>query len=206
MTIEEEKTEFTFQELNPAAQQRAIEQYAESLWGDWYEHVYADWETRLKNEGFHEPRIEFSGFWSQGDGASFKAWFYFTGAEAEKWLKPEDRDLLIAKRVEWKMDGHDPGDLILDGGIQRSGRYSHHMTMEVAGIRPMFYHENRPVVDFAEGFAGYVFDSILEHARGLAQEIYQDLEKEYEYLTGEEHVAEMSNANDWQYSKKGNLL
>lgn len=206
MTIEEEKTEFTFQELNPAAQQRAIERYADSIWGDWYEHVYADWEPRLKNEGFQDPKIMFSGFWSQGDGASFKAWFYFTGAEAEKWLTEQDKELLIAKRVEWKMDGFDPGDLIFEGSIDRSGRSSHHMTMDVTGVRPSFYHENGPVADFAYEFAKYAFHSILEHARDLAQEIYQDLEKEYEYLTSAENVAESSDANDWRYNEYGELL
>jgi hypothetical protein len=206
MTIEEEKTEFTFDELSPTAKEHAVNHFAETLWDDWHECIYEDWKERLESEGFRRPKIQFSGFWSQGDGASFAAYFSFVGEAAEKWLTDSDKELLTAKRVEWKMDGHDPGDLIIEGEIDRSGHYSHHMTMGVATHIFGFHDRESPSEEFASGFAEYVFDDILEHARDLAQEIYQDLEKEYEYLISEEHVAEMSSANDLRYNEDGELL
>ena len=51
-----------------------IEQEAwECIDDHWYECVIEDWKAKLKRKGFHEAEIVFSGFGSQGDGASFTA-------------------------------------------------------------------------------------------------------------------------------------
>lgn len=206
MTIEEEKTEFTFDELSPTAKEHAVNHFAETLWENWYEYIYEDWKERLENEGFLRPKIKFSGFWSPGDGACFEAYLSFVGEAAEKWLTDSDKELLTAKRVEWKMDGHNPGDLTLEGAIICEGAYYHRHSMHLKNCGLSFHDENGPSGDFASGFAEYVFDEIVEHARNLAYQIYEDLKKEYEYLISEEHVAEMSSANDWRYNEDGELL
>ena len=46
---------------------------AYALYGDWYDYVYELWKTALAQIGFGEVDISFSGFSSQGDGASFTA-------------------------------------------------------------------------------------------------------------------------------------
>ena len=48
----------------------------------WFEYVYDKWNNALKQIGFTDPNIAFSGFWSQGDGASFTA-----GVDTETMLK-----------------------------------------------------------------------------------------------------------------------
>lgn len=40
---------------------------------DWYSYVLELWEQALAQIGFEGAKINFSGFWSQGDGASFTA-------------------------------------------------------------------------------------------------------------------------------------
>lgn len=63
---------FTFDELSENAKQKAIE----SLWDinvnyDWYECLISEFEDQLMNAGFSNIKINFSGFYSQGDGLSF---------------------------------------------------------------------------------------------------------------------------------------
>lgn len=49
---------------------------------DWYDDIYELWEKALDEIGFEDAKIAFTGFWSQGDGASFTA-----GVDLEKMAK-----------------------------------------------------------------------------------------------------------------------
>jgi len=63
-----------FNQLNDEAKERAREWYRDSgLDYDWWVHVYDEWKAELKEMGFDNVDISFSGFSSQGDGASFTA-------------------------------------------------------------------------------------------------------------------------------------
>lgn len=74
---------YTFQELLDLYEKKKIkESVLERVrqWlGDantddnWYEYDYELWEKALESIGLMDPKIQFSGFWSQGDGASFTA-------------------------------------------------------------------------------------------------------------------------------------
>lgn len=62
------KTQTSFKELSESRQWEIVE----NLTGDdWHEDVISDYERELHEMGFLEPKIEFTGFYSQGDGASF---------------------------------------------------------------------------------------------------------------------------------------
>jgi len=71
----EDKTGIRYDDLSDEAKERALSWWSESFSGDdsWSESVIEDWkEHRLPEMGFGEnAEIAFSGFWSQGDGASF---------------------------------------------------------------------------------------------------------------------------------------
>lgn len=66
-----------YHQLNDEAKQRAREWWVngEDESGDTYyaEPVIAEWKWLLDQKGFKEVEINWSGFWSQGDGASFTA-------------------------------------------------------------------------------------------------------------------------------------
>jgi len=66
-------TLFTFDELSEESQQRVIEPFREAFEPD-YDVIYEDFVERMKeNYGalLKTEEITWSGFWSQGDGASF---------------------------------------------------------------------------------------------------------------------------------------
>ncbi|MBJ6915417.1 antitoxin of toxin-antitoxin stability system, partial [Vibrio cholerae] len=83
-----ETTVYRLDELSDAAKDKARAWYREGGFDyDWYDSVYEDFQqiaeilgirfktrtVRLMGGGTRqEPRIAFTGFWSQGDGASFE--------------------------------------------------------------------------------------------------------------------------------------
>ena len=65
---------FKYDDLDDRAKQRAKEWYGSGdHYSDWHEFTLDDWKQRLEEMGFSEPDISYSGFSSQGDGASFTA-------------------------------------------------------------------------------------------------------------------------------------
>ena len=71
-----------YDQLGPDAQERARDNYREgNLDYEWWDHIYEEWIAELEEMGWHNPEINFSGFASQGDGASFTA----TGLDFKKW-------------------------------------------------------------------------------------------------------------------------
>ena len=70
------KTYKYFNELTPEQQQKVIEKYHdinEDSWEFSYEDLKREFITKLESMGYSNIKIEYSGFYSQGDGASFTA-------------------------------------------------------------------------------------------------------------------------------------
>lgn len=86
---------FQYDQLDASAKEKAIEWYNSADFGDnfWSEHTIEEWKAELTEMGFNDPDISWSGFWSQGDGASFTcssfdfdryAKFFMTGKNKER--------------------------------------------------------------------------------------------------------------------------
>ena len=70
------KTYKYFNELTPEQQNKVIEKYHdinEDSWEFSYEDLKREFITKLESMGYSNIKIEYSGFYSQGDGASFTA-------------------------------------------------------------------------------------------------------------------------------------
>ena len=112
-------TVYQFPELSEAAKEKARTWYRElGPHDDWWDAVYEDFERvceilgiRLKTTSVRlmgggtraKPCIWFSGFWNQGDGASFEGyWFHAKGAAARiRDYAPTDATLQgIADRLQ----------------------------------------------------------------------------------------------------------
>lgn len=69
-----QKTIKRFSALTLKQQDKVLENLSEiNVHHDWYDHTYDYYENKLKKLGFTDIKFEWSGFWSQGDGASFTA-------------------------------------------------------------------------------------------------------------------------------------
>ena len=66
---------FTFEELAPEVQERLIEENRDTLvnWDDWHDPIIEGWVEDMNDRGhdISAKDVSYSGFWSQGDGASF---------------------------------------------------------------------------------------------------------------------------------------
>lgn len=69
------RTYLKFEELTDAQKRQVLDRYRDINTDglDWFDFVYEDYISELKSLGFYDIDICFSGFWSQGDGASFTA-------------------------------------------------------------------------------------------------------------------------------------
>jgi len=205
-----ETTVYELQELSGAAKERARAWYREScLDHDWHEFVCDDFETvcgllgvtlqtravPLMGGGAREkPQIFYSGFSSQGDGASFAATYeYAPGApRAIRAHAPRDTDLhAIADALQ---EVQRRNFYRLSAGIRQRGRYCHEYTMAIDVERdsPTW----QPMTDGAE-------DTVSEAMRDLARWLYRQLEREYDYQTSDAVVDETLAVNAWTFTEAG---
>jgi hypothetical protein len=57
-----------------------------------------------------------------------------------------------------------------------------------------------------DSYADDIADEVLQSARDYADEIYKQLRDEYERMCSEEYIAELCDANEYLFNKKGELL
>lgn len=205
-----ETTVYYLTELSDTAKDKARAWYRQGAFDfDWYDSVYEDFEriciilgitlktrpVRLYGGGTRQdPCIWFSGFWSQGDGASFEgSYSYVKGAHVSiRNYAPQDTQLhAIADRLR---DLQRRNFYQLYADISQSGRYCHEYTMSVTAERDHPYHP--AMTDDA--------DAILTEAfRDLARWLYRQLEKEYEFQTSDAEVDEAILANEYTFTEVG---
>jgi hypothetical protein len=220
-------TVFQYAELSDKAKERARDWWREASAGDNFFAEFAtdDFRETLKALGFdiqrtgrylapNDPRagdtIQWSGFWSQGDGASFSG----------TWRASDcDPAALLADRPGvWPVEsgGHEcpsnvelhriAGEILACKAagltfvrLAQSGRYSHEMTMSIDDAE---WREDAPGVDDADVTAP-MQGRFLDAARDLARAFYKALEAEYDYQNSDEQIAETIIANEYEFTAEG---
>jgi hypothetical protein len=154
---------------------------------DWYEYLIDEWKEKLEDLGYMEPEISFSGFWSQGDGASFTCrWI-----DLAKWIKAhglynEFRKAYVAITNGDKVE--------VEAKVYRTEhRYFHHNSVSVDFN--FYYHANLTVE--TEHQFEELEETISEEVKDLSREVYDDLQELYDYLTSDENVRESLENNDF---------
>ena len=191
---------YRFNELNEPAKGRAREWYRTNcLDYDWWDCVYGDAKTIAGKMGIDIDNIYFSGFWSQGDGASFTGDYrYAKGAfkRIKAWA-PEDKELhRIAEGIQCLQKQY---FYSLRASITRgagSNYYSHSGTMhvDVWDSRRSMYAD-----------LGDAEDDLADLMRSFADWIYQQLREEYEFLVSNEQVDEAICANEYEFTEDGSI-
>lgn len=221
-----EQTEFSYRELSAKAQQKAREWFCETLDYEWWEHIYEHAKQSGTERGFEIEDIRFSGFWSQGDGASWTGCVYIKKF-LDYHLKEDNPDFgryfvlqaLIAENNDWV----EPYT-----NINRSGfHYVHDNMMRLESISysnlqdldaddEERLQEEGPlqranIYQLREGAdIDQLIDSletwVLEKAQAYARQIYKDLESEYDHLTSDESLVEVAESNGWMFDEDGVLV
>lgn len=167
---------------------------------DWWDWTYDDFKTQMAAKGIEVDDICFSGFWSQGDGASFTGWV----KDNTLFLKAHELTETypwITKLLEMG------GDFTLK--IERTNsRYAHENTVGVDLIfTSLFSHHIESRDDLRSAIAdrwdqhldaeyATICAVVSEIVRGYCRDLYQQLEEEYDYLTSDEAVWEAIESNE----------
>ena len=197
-------------ELSEAARGRARAWYRETCLNcDWYDAVFEDFETvcgllgvtlrtrtlRLMGGGTRKaPNVWFTGFARQGDGASFDGTYHYApgAAHAIRSYAPKDETLhAIADDLQHvqKRNFYQLNSLFRQGG-----RYYHEFSMSIEVERDS--PTGQAMTDDAEG-------AIVEAIRNLARWPYDQLRREYDYLTSDAAVDEAIQVNGWTFVEAG---
>ena len=177
-----ETTVYTIEELPEAARERARAWYRETcLEHEWYDFVYEDFQTicpilgialrtspvRLHGGGIRDkPQVNFTGFWNQGDGASFEgAYSHAQGAAgAIRAHAPKDAEL---HRIADALQPVQRRNFYqLHATIRQQGRYCHEYSMAIEVERDS--PTRQPMTDGAD-------DTAIEAMRDLARWLYRQL-------------------------------
>jgi hypothetical protein len=188
---------YTFDELSEEAKQKAIERERNSegyMNYDWYSFTYEDYYDKLTKMGFIEPRIYFSGFWSQGDGAMFE----YSGFDDALRLEFIETLGLSPMRKRWLLDcSYISGSGKQRGHYYHSGCCSHNIYFESDRSLPSNFE------DWVRSFDGAFEDFIIDKYNDICHEIYRSLENEYDHLTSDEVIAEHLRINEYEFTEEG---
>lgn len=178
---------FSFAELSPEGQAKAIEVYSESESENWDgEHITNDFKEKLKELGFEDIDIRCSGFYSQGDGASFTS----SNFDIRKVMKA----IGIAARYKSFYSIVKTQDI--QGQVSRiSIHYCHENTVEV--VFPEYYGNNEQEGDVAA--------ALTEYIRTLCKELYRLFELDYDYACSGKNAREYLNIGDTEYTANGKI-
>lgn len=166
---------------------------------DWWEYVEESTKERLRSEyGFAMDDLLWSGFSSQGDGASF------TGAmwEFDTFIN-KHQVLLDVAPVLCKLIRASKVDLSF-ALVRGSSRYAHDNTVEAELNFYQGYHDDemqslilKAVCDHIEATELDKFEeAILALLKDEMRKVYRELEAEYDHLTSEEVVWDTIVANE----------
>ena len=211
---------FKFDQLSDEAKKRALEKnYDWNIDHDWWDSVYEDAimmgeiigisiDTR---RGSKEPAIYFSGFSSQGDGASCEcSYSYKVGSLKElKSSAParyKDHETKKCVEQEGNVELHRICKALtavqrkhfyqLEAKVSTYGHYSHscctRVTVEHAEDR------YRDIGDAEE--------EITQLLRDFMDWIYSRLEAEHDYLTSDEQIRDSLIANEVEFTEEGDRV
>lgn len=217
----EEDKEYTFEELSPEAKSNALDEMRDINveYTEWHQPVIEDFEEEMKELGLEEVEVQYSGFYSQGDGASFTGLVYDSKTFMSKalhlkdteWLdmgeeeKPEDEDSRL--RADLLDIGFDTREKLTPDNfriaIDRiSSRYAHENTIrgrvDIDDI-PESIEDEIPI----EAIAGEIEEKVTDWARSEAKTLYHKLEKYFDELRSDEVIEETIIESDYRFNKDG---
>lgn len=190
------RTIYTFDELSEQAKEKARDWYRECAVDNsfWYECAMDDAKTIGAILGIGIDQVYWSGFWSQGDGASFTGRYQYRKGWRKVLRAHVGGDSLPAmERIgEALQAAQKPTMYSGTASISTSGNYCHAWTM-------------RFDCDVEYGDLGDFELVISEALRDYANWIYCQLESEYNYQTNDEAVEESIKSNGCEFDEQGRI-
>lgn len=195
-------TLYQFDELSDEAKENAIEKLRDINvnYPDWDDYLIDNWQEALEKIGFQNAKIEYSGFWSQGDGASFTADINSEKIFSSMVYCRAQKDYPSARIIELaeKIYINDGFKMYLSRG---RSNYSHERAVSINIDVENPYRDNRFWAKIIERFENALDDFRID----LCHAIYKTLETNYNYLTSDEAIAEAIRANEYDFLENGEM-
>jgi hypothetical protein len=194
----------TFLGCSISTQQKAIDNQRDINVDDmnWDEYTLVQFKDILEQLGYEDIVISYSGFWSQGSGASFTCSGYTYKKGSINKLKKEYPQWL--ELHEWLnyfnlVNKENFYQLYFD--ITRdSSYYSHSNTVSVNNLYRISLSENEI----------NIYEKEHEIVNGLNKDfmniIYRSLEGDYEHQTSDDAVKETLISNEYEFNEAGEML
>lgn len=185
---------YQLDELSDSAKKNARDWFKEQGYpvGDWFQGFF-DYATGLATFfGMEIDRINFSGFWSQGDGASFVGVF-----------RPEDMRTLEELKAELGDTSVRDTVIVLFKRFQ-AVKHPDHALIKIVRHESRYVHSGTLDVEDEDG--GYELDELHELRscmRSFADWIYRMLDDEYSELCSDEEVDEELRAGEYWFMVDG---
>jgi hypothetical protein len=193
-TITVEKTLYTFNELSSTAKD-----HARSILDTFEfqsECTLEDFTTLAGLMGFYDIKPRYSGFWSQGDGASFTGHYKYAkgGLQAVKEYAPQDMELhRIAQGLQAMQARHGYQlQAVLTLGTN-SNMYAHENTIDCESTVHDVWVKDETQKEFRD------------LARALMRWLYRALEAAYDDCNTDEYLIDHCESNGYEFDEKGNL-
>jgi hypothetical protein len=189
-----------FNELDERTQDKVLEKHYDINvdYQDWHEGVLDYWKEKLEVLGIYKPEINYSGFWSQGDGASF------TGSLGSDGVIELLRQNKVLKKFRYLVDNIRKSNLDISVNFERtSHHYSHERTCTTRLDWDIYGDLNYDLVssrarELEEYIEGWRIDT--------CHIIYKSLNDEYDYQTSKEQIIESLEANEYEFDEDGDII
>ena len=189
---------YTFSELSDKAKDKARQCYHNTYMSGehWHEFIIEDAKEVGKILGFDVRDVHFSGFSSQGDGASWTGGYeYVKGAPAAV-ASYTGNDAELIRIAHGLQDIQRRHSCKLVASVSRAGYYCHSHTM-----RADVEYGSNPYRDVSDAEK-----DLLELFRDLADWVYSNLRTEYDYQTSDAAIAEAFDANEVLFTADGSVV
>ena len=199
--VTKEITAKELQELDPKRFEKEYYKWMEfALDYEWWDYLYTQFKADCLPKGVRVDAINFSGVHSQGDGATFSA--YVDVPQYMELQKLHETYPALYLAVV------DDGSRLGIGPTHRSGMQVNNYCMYGNQTAPSGVFENldqqawEELIDEQEREADLA-TSVIDFCKGLAAELYKDLEAEYEHLTSKKSFVESCDCNEVLFDIEG---
>jgi len=167
---------------------------------DWYSIIQEDYIKKLNDIGFIDAEINFSGFWSQGDGASFDC----SNLDFELLLNTIKKDL-TEKEYNRILKFYYIDNETFNFYIEKNQFANHYYHKKTRYIDLDWYNDKWYKLDLLKDLQNKVLDLLEELRLDLCGEIYKSLREEYEYLISDDCILETLIINNYYFDSDGEM-
>jgi hypothetical protein len=187
---------YSFSELPDKAKQYAIDNFRETYDYSFRQESILGWFTEiLERMGISDPKISYTGFYSQGDGLSFTGQFRYNPKclESIEGSLSDESILSDIKSIYSVLAEYD-NQFRID--ITHSGRYYHEYTMRFDFISDDYCLDN--VLEEVEPIEHYF--------RSIAKRMYRLLEQDYNAQISDSAITEYLTYSDNEFTIEGKVF